>query len=100
MLEAVHFAPCAPDFQFCVATGVQDAFDLLAIVQFTLQIADNAGVAAIQPVGQPQQRGADIHFVAWGEPEDVARMALFLVSDESSWITGQFFVVDGGFTAV
>ncbi len=36
----------------------------------------------------------------WGQPEDVARMALFLASDESSWITGQFFVVDGGYTAV
>jgi NAD(P)-dependent dehydrogenase (short-subunit alcohol dehydrogenase family) len=35
----------------------------------------------------------------WGEPEDVAKMALFLASDDSSWITGQFFVVDGGFTA-
>jgi NAD(P)-dependent dehydrogenase (short-subunit alcohol dehydrogenase family) len=36
----------------------------------------------------------------WGEPEDVAKMALFLASDDASWITGQFFVVDGGFTAV
>jgi NAD(P)-dependent dehydrogenase (short-subunit alcohol dehydrogenase family) len=35
-----------------------------------------------------------------GQPEDVAKMALFLASDDSSWITGQFFVVDGGFTAV
>jgi NAD(P)-dependent dehydrogenase (short-subunit alcohol dehydrogenase family) len=36
----------------------------------------------------------------WGQPEDVAKMALFLASDDSSWITGQFFVVDGGYTAV
>jgi NAD(P)-dependent dehydrogenase (short-subunit alcohol dehydrogenase family) len=36
----------------------------------------------------------------WGQPEDVAKMALFLASDDSSWITGQFFVVDGGTTAV
>ena len=36
----------------------------------------------------------------WGQPEDVAKMALFLASDEASWITGQFFVVDGGYTAV
>ena len=31
-----------------------------------------------------------------GTPEDVAHMGLFLASDESSWITGAAFVVDGG----
>jgi NAD(P)-dependent dehydrogenase (short-subunit alcohol dehydrogenase family) len=36
----------------------------------------------------------------WGQPEDVANMALFLASDEASWITGASFVVDGGYTAV
>jgi NAD(P)-dependent dehydrogenase (short-subunit alcohol dehydrogenase family) len=34
-----------------------------------------------------------------GEPLDVANMALFLASDDSRWITGQEFVVDGGFAA-
>lgn len=34
-----------------------------------------------------------------GEPADVASMALFLASDESTWITGQQFVVDGGLSA-
>ncbi|GGT43199.1 SDR family NAD(P)-dependent oxidoreductase [Streptomyces chromofuscus] len=34
-----------------------------------------------------------------GEPDDIANVALFLASDESSWITGQQFTVDGGFTA-
>jgi NAD(P)-dependent dehydrogenase (short-subunit alcohol dehydrogenase family) len=32
-----------------------------------------------------------------GEPLDIANMALFLASDDSEWITGQEFVVDGGF---
>ncbi len=31
-----------------------------------------------------------------GEPDDVARAALFLVSDAASWITGHTLVVDGG----
>ncbi len=33
-----------------------------------------------------------------GEPVDIANMALTLVSDESSWITGQTIVIDGGST--
>lgn len=34
-----------------------------------------------------------------GEPEDIARAVLFLLSDEASWITGQAIAVDGGFSA-
>ena len=34
-----------------------------------------------------------------GEAADIANMALFLASDESAWITGREFVVDGGFEA-
>ena len=33
-----------------------------------------------------------------GRPDDVASMAAFLASDESSWITGGVHVVDGGLT--
>jgi len=31
-----------------------------------------------------------------GEPEDVAQAAVFLASDDSSWITGESLVIDGG----
>jgi NAD(P)-dependent dehydrogenase (short-subunit alcohol dehydrogenase family) len=34
-----------------------------------------------------------------GEPHEVAQVALFLASDESSWITGQTIIVDGGIAA-
>lgn len=50
-----------------------------------------AGMRAASGSGQPLGRV--------GEPADIAAMALFLASDESAWITGQEFVVDGGLSA-
>ena len=35
-----------------------------------------------------------------GEPGDIANMAEFLLSDKASWITGQVFHVDGGFSTI
>lgn len=34
-----------------------------------------------------------------GQPEDIAKAALFLASDDSSYITGAEIVIDGGFSA-
>ncbi|RUM27110.1 SDR family oxidoreductase [Rhizobium vallis] len=34
-----------------------------------------------------------------GKPEEIAALVLFLASDESGFITGEDFVIDGGFTA-
>lgn len=44
-------------------------------------------LAAIQPIPRS------------GTPEDIAAMALYLASDEASFVTGAAMVVDGGFTA-
>jgi 3-oxoacyl-[acyl-carrier protein] reductase len=35
-----------------------------------------------------------------GEPDDIAKAALFLVSDAADWITGHLLVVDGGATVL
>ena len=33
-----------------------------------------------------------------GKPEDIAWAAVYLASDESSWVTGSSFMIDGGYT--
>jgi NAD(P)-dependent dehydrogenase (short-subunit alcohol dehydrogenase family) len=32
-----------------------------------------------------------------GEPEEIAKLALFLCSDDASFITGSNYPIDGGF---
>lgn len=36
---------------------------------------------------------------AWGRPEDIARVALFLASDDSAYVSGAALAVDGGYVA-
>ena len=46
-----------------------------------------------------QRRLVHIPMGRFGEAEEIAQTALFLASDESSYITGTTFMVDGGITA-
>ena len=43
-----------------------------------------------------EQQIARIPLKRTAQPEDIARVHLFLVSDESGYITGQTIVIDGG----
>ena len=52
--------------------------------QMAARVVENA--AAAQPVKKP------------GLPEDIARAALYLASDDSAFVTGTHIVVDGGIT--
>ena len=52
-----------------------------------------------------QKAGAKENLLKWyplgrlGRPEDVANLALYLASDEASFVTGATMVIDGGLTA-
>jgi 3-oxoacyl-[acyl-carrier protein] reductase len=48
-----------------------------------------------------QLKSAERHpLKRFGEPQDIAEMASFLISDKSSWISGQVFHVDGGMSTL
>jgi len=48
-----------------------------------------------------QEKSAERHpLKRFGKPEDSAQMATFLLSEKSSWISGQIFHVDGGMSTL
>ncbi|MFB7080255.1 SDR family NAD(P)-dependent oxidoreductase [Streptomyces sp. NPDC056308] len=63
--------------------------------------------AALDPAADPEESRAAmaelyrklVPLGRIGQPEEVAALALFLTSDDSSYITGQPFVIDGGWLA-
>ena len=66
-----------------VMTGMADAaFSSANTVRAALQDAKSR-----HPVGR------------FGQPQDIAKLALWLASDESSFATGQCYTMDGGLTA-
>jgi NAD(P)-dependent dehydrogenase (short-subunit alcohol dehydrogenase family) len=41
--------------------------------------------------------GARIPLRRWGRPEDFGGIAVYMMSDASSWHTGESFLIDGGY---
>jgi NAD(P)-dependent dehydrogenase (short-subunit alcohol dehydrogenase family) len=54
---------------------------------------------ATDPSAVRQERVAVHPIGRLGQPEDIAGMAVYLASDESSWVTGAALPVDGGYLA-
>jgi len=64
-----------------------------------VSLGSGAPAATADAAAERVRRLAQIPLGRAGTPEDVARLALFLASDESSWLTGAALPLDGGFTA-
>ena len=56
------------------------------------QVADPAAIRRERTAAHPIGR--------LGRPEDIAGLAVYLASDESSWVTGAVLPVDGGYLAM
>lgn len=68
----------------CICPGIVDTE---MVARFNLDEAARRQRLALHPLGR------------FAQPQDIAGAAVFLASDESSWITGAAFPVDGGYTA-
>ena len=98
-----HLAPMASELPYAVSKG--------AIHQMTASLADHLAARGITvncvnpgPVDTGWASGALHAAIAsrfpggrWGQPDDVARLVAWLVSDEAAWITGQVIDSEGGF---
>lgn len=67
----------------CICPGIVDTE---MVARFGLDENARRQRIALHPLGR------------FGQPEDIAGAAVFLASDESSWVTGAAFPVDGGYT--
>ena len=98
-----HLAPMSREIPYAISKG--------AIHQMTLTLADALAdrgitVNAINP-GPTDTGWADAELTRsvrdalparrWGTPDDVSRLACWLASDASAWVTGQVINSEGGF---
>lgn len=71
-----------------------------ALAEHDIRVNTLSPTRSGSPVGEAETRSgpaaADILVGRWGRPEDQANAALYLVSDESSFVTGTELRVDGG----
>ena len=73
------------------------------IVDTDMATSFMAGHAAVMGVSEDelkQRFNASVPLQRWIEPREVAGLALYLASDEASYINGQAWTVDGGYTMI
>tara|TARA_B110000483_G_scaffold112408_1_gene136582 strand:- start:116 stop:898 length:783 start_codon:yes stop_codon:yes gene_type:complete len=60
----------------------------------------HAAALGISPAALTEKMNSSVPLGRWVEPHEVAGLAVYLASDESSYINGQAWTVDGGYTTI
>lgn len=88
--------------------GVSKAALIALTMQLALELAPGIRINAVAPAviktsfARALYEGREAEVIAGyplgrlGEPEDVAGVVTFLLSDDAAWVTGQTIVIDGG----
>lgn len=63
------------------------------------EIARALFAAAPDPAAARRERLASVPMARAGTPDEIAALAVYLASDESGWVTGAAYSIDGGQTA-
>ena len=66
------------------------------------QVIDINKIVVLNTVApeQMKQLEASIPMGRLGEPEEIAKASVFMVSDDASYMTGQSIAIDGGYTTL
>lgn len=86
---APHNILCNAICPWIVATDLADSF-----------MREHATAAGLDQATFEQNIRNTVPLKRWIEPREVAHLAVFLASDESSYINGQSWSVDGGYTMI
>ena len=89
--------------------GVVGLTKAMAIELGPKNIRVNAVAPATTETGMTAAKFADPEYASsvrktfpvgrWGKPDDIAKLVLFLASEEADFITGATYIIDGGYSA-
>lgn len=86
--------------QITRAMAVDHATEKIRVNCICPAIVETEMVAAFGMDEAARQQRLAMHPAGrFGQPDDIAGLAVFLASDESAWITGAAYNVDGGYSA-